>query len=343
LTIKPTEEGGPIDTPIPSYDAVRELVELASRAPSVHNTQPWRWCWDVNRLNLYADRSRHLSAADPDARDLLLSCGAALHHLTVAAAAHGWKSRIRRMPTVLEEDHLATVTFEQYDATDDDRTVLDALRARRTDRRRPSSWPVPLERLEPMVDLAARAGALALPVTTERGRARLLELTLEATEIQRNDPAYQAELGEWVGHSTEDGVPWTSLPVHSSSPDTEHVDRRPLVKFPPGSMLESEEEEAESGAAFIVLATSSDDRTSQLRVGEALSAILLRGAEAGVSMVPLSAALEVAEIRKILQDELLDDVAFPQAVIQIGWQPIANPDIPPTPRRPVDEVLSPSC
>ena len=77
---------------------IRDLVELATRAPSVHNTQPWYWCVDGERVSLFADFSRQLQYADPDGRDLLISCGAALHHLRVAAAANGWKAQVRRMP-----------------------------------------------------------------------------------------------------------------------------------------------------------------------------------------------------------------------------------------------------
>ena len=64
---------------------VRDLVELATRAPSVHNTQPWYWCADGDRVSLFADFSRQLPYADPDGRDRVVSCGAALHHLRIAA------------------------------------------------------------------------------------------------------------------------------------------------------------------------------------------------------------------------------------------------------------------
>ena len=64
-------------------------VEHALRAPSVHNTQPWRWRIRPDAVELHADWNRHLVATDPDRRDLVLSCGAALHHLQVALAARG--------------------------------------------------------------------------------------------------------------------------------------------------------------------------------------------------------------------------------------------------------------
>jgi len=71
----------------PDTGTVRTVLALAARAPSVHNTQPWRWRVDAESLHLYADASRQLPNTDPDGRDLILSCGAALHHCVVALAA----------------------------------------------------------------------------------------------------------------------------------------------------------------------------------------------------------------------------------------------------------------
>jgi len=109
--------------PTPSLPGVplRDLVELATRAPSVHNTQPWHWCVSGERVSLFADGSRQLEHADPDARDLVISCGAALHHLNVAAAARGWRARIRRMPNPYNDAQLANVSFRPDPATPDRR------------------------------------------------------------------------------------------------------------------------------------------------------------------------------------------------------------------------------
>ena len=71
----------------------------ALQAPSVHNTQPWRWRLVDDTVELHADRGRHLVATDPDGRDLVLSCGAALHHLLVALAAQGVEVEVTGCPT----------------------------------------------------------------------------------------------------------------------------------------------------------------------------------------------------------------------------------------------------
>ena len=52
---------------------LRAVVELASLAPSVHNTQPWRFTWDGRALSLYDDAARALPVLDPTGRERLLS------------------------------------------------------------------------------------------------------------------------------------------------------------------------------------------------------------------------------------------------------------------------------
>ena len=110
-------------------------------------------------------------------------------------------------------------------------------------------------------------------------------------------------------------------------------------RFPSGTLTDSDQEVEPVKPALMVICTSSDDTASRLRAGEALGAILLKGTADGFAMVPLSQAIEVDQTRRLLQEELLRDSACPQIVIQVGWQPVAAEQIPPTPRRRVDDVL----
>ena len=101
----------------PDLDTVRSALELAVRAPSVHNTQPWAWRYTEHSLHLFADRDRALDATDPQGRDLVVSCGAVLHHARVAFAAMGWATTVHRLPNPALPDHLAALEFTALDPT----------------------------------------------------------------------------------------------------------------------------------------------------------------------------------------------------------------------------------
>jgi hypothetical protein len=125
----------------------RAVIALANRAPSVHNSQPWRWRVESSSIDLFADPDRALPATDPDSRDLRLSCGAALHHLRVALLAAGLGATVHRLPDPANPMHLAAVETHSGRPSPDDLALARAIENRRSDRRVFSSWPVPPEML----------------------------------------------------------------------------------------------------------------------------------------------------------------------------------------------------
>jgi nitroreductase len=99
---------------LPDAATIRTVLGLASRAPSVHNTQPWRWRVEESGLHLYSDVSRQLPNTDPDGGDLILSCGAALNYCVVAWAAFEWRAKVTRLPDPADSSHLAAITLATF-------------------------------------------------------------------------------------------------------------------------------------------------------------------------------------------------------------------------------------
>src|SRR5690349_13511522 len=116
----------------PSRDLLERVVGLACRAPSVHNSQPWLWHIVDDTLELYADHSRQLKVSDPDGRNLVISCGAAVHHAHEAGRALGLAVRVDLLPDTSDSDLLARITFSRGRPTRDDALRLQALEQRCT-------------------------------------------------------------------------------------------------------------------------------------------------------------------------------------------------------------------
>ncbi len=88
-------------TVIPDEVTLRRTLESAVRAPSVYNSQPWRWrISTADGVDLFADPDRHLMAIDLDGRDLLLSCGAALPTGKHRGAGPGDPAAAHRPPSL---------------------------------------------------------------------------------------------------------------------------------------------------------------------------------------------------------------------------------------------------
>jgi hypothetical protein len=261
------------------------------------------------------------------------SCGAALHHAQVAAAGLGRRADVMRFPDPRDPDLLAVLELHDSTPTPEDTDLLAALEARRTDRRRFTSWPVPDERLEHLAKRSDGWGARVLPLigTSQRFRAELL--IVRAIEAQERDTRFMAEQQEWIEHSSEDGLPLSALPhqVHPS----ERPDR-----FDRDGHDRRAQRPVEASDGLLAICTATDEPTAWLAAGETLSALWLRATIAGLSVVPLSQVVEVEETRLALHHGVFHSMAVPQMLVRIGWQEISRSALPPSPRRRLDDVLS---
>ena len=313
-------------------ETLHRIVEIAARAPSVHNTQPWRWRGGSRTLELYADTARQLPHTDPDARNLVLSCGAALHHAQAAAGAVGWQTRVVRHPDPDRPDLLARLDLSPGPppATADE--TLAALDLRCTDRRRFTAWPVPEERQSHLARIANHWGARAVALTDESERFIAERLVRRAQQLQWADPAARAEQAAWQHRGGDDGLPADALPSGSD-----------LVGGHPhrfeGAWEDRTALEPEASDGLLVFFDTDDDPAAWLRAGEGLGAMWLAATTAGLALVPLSQVIEVPETRAAFQTEVLGSLAHPLLLVRLGWRSTGRPPPPRTPRRPVSEVL----
>lgn len=308
------------------------------RAPSVYNSQPWRWRVDpVAEIDLFADRDRHLITIDPDGRDLLLSCGAALEHLVVALAGLGWSARVDRFPDPEDSDHLARVRPTDRTPSPELTKLAPSISLRRTDRRRFSPEHLDPHLLDILVAHAHSRGADLHVVSGDTARTRLIETIARSASLQRQQAGYGAELARWTGRysAAVDGIEASTVASGVDLPGDV-----PMRRFTRGRLSQPTHSFEHSDAStLMVLSARSDDRLGTLRAGEATGAVLLAATEMGLATTPLSQPIEVASTRDWVIEHLVGGGVFPQLVIRVGWADEHAPALPPTPRRAADHVV----
>ena len=318
----------------PTQLLMHRIIHLARRAPSVHNTQPWRWRIRTDDvIQLWADRQRQLPIADPLGRNLAISCGAALHHFIVAARALGVEPSVALTPSRDEPDLLASVRLApgpDAETTDS----LNLLQRRRTDRRRFTSWPVPEQRLADLAQTTAPWGAFAVPILDPAARSHTELLLHRAWTTQRLDRRFEGEQRRWVDRSSLDGVP----PLNAVPERGEPSPARPS-RFAPSAPDVTPAALVEGTDGVIAICTATDDQRAWLEAGMSLSALWLRATREGFSLVPLSQVIEVASTRTALHHDVFAGMAHPQILVRIGWQEITRSPLVPTPRRPLSDLL----
>lgn len=317
----------------PDVETIRSALMLAVRAPSVHNSQPWRWRVGGRSIHLYTDPDLALPHTDPEGRDLMLSCGATLNHCQVAFAALGWQSKIHRFPTPAQPDHLASIELHRSPASRVDVTLAAAIPRRRTDRRHYSAWPVPQGDIALMGSRAARAGVMLRQVDE---MASLKRLVTEAAWRHSVDRDYLTELAMWSGrYGSRAGVP------ARNTPETVLAAPIPARTFA-GSVLTQppDTDPADDSAIIIALGTVDDDRMAQLRAGEVASLVLLTATALGLASCPITEPLEIADTRAAVGADVFGAEGYPQMLLRIGWAPVNADPLPSTPRRSLTDVVA---
>lgn len=286
---------------------LRRVVELACLAPSVRNAQPWRWhAPGPGVLELHGDPARIVGDWDDDARMLLLSCGAVLDHAVLVARALGLDVDVERLPG--RAGPLARLRLRPGRPAPSAATDLEAVVARRTDRRRFTTWPVPVTHLHDLAVVASRRGAVAAPVVDLADRVRIERLLGRAADRQAR-----------------------AVTRLGAAPAP--------VPFPAPVAVEPERDlEPSDGLLVLGSPAGRDHVVDRLAVGEALSALWLHATTVGLSIVPLGVVCEVPETRLALAHDVLGGLLEPQLLVRVGWQPIGQ--APRSPRRALDDVLT---
>lgn len=320
-------------------DAVEFAVAAAVHAPSVHNTQPWRFGPGERYIDVYADASRRLRVADPDGRELMISCGAAVFTLRVALRYLGWLPRARLFPDPARPALAARVSWDGDRITADayEREMYAAITARHTHRGGFGPAPLPAGALAALREEATREGAMLRLVTAGDQRDALAATVRAGEHAQRLDGHRAAELADWVvppGSPRRDGIPPAAYPAEPAHTDPDFPGRDFAAGKGWGQAAPAAADERSPGVVCL-LATSVNEPPDWVAAGQALQRVLLRATACGVAAALHSQPLELAQLRDFIRVQLAAR-AHPQMIIRLGVTGQAGAA---SIRRPAGEVL----
>lgn len=309
-------------------DQVLDVLTTACRAPSLHNSQPWRFRLDPGLIELHLAADTRLPVIDPDGREQRISCGAALFTLRLALTGLGIRPIVTVLPDRTRPELIAEIRHGGHrQPTPDHLRLLRAVPQRRTNRRPFSNEPVSPGEVALLRRAALEEGAWMHVIDDPRQRRDLRELAVRAHHQQMSDAAFRAEMQHWTGVGPDrlDGVPaaaggplsptgWVMRDFSGNGASfTGAFEHEPLIA---------------------VLSAHTTGPAGEVRVGQALQRVLLTATADGLAVSYLSQLVEVPSAREQLR-RLVRGLQPPLAVLRVGrgWP------VPTTPRRPVEDLL----
>jgi hypothetical protein len=322
-------------TRLPWLSTVELLVRYAIKAPSAHNSQPWRFeVCGASSVRVYADRSRQLPIGDAHGRELVMSCGAAIENFVIAARAFGFDTAIAPLPDAGEPDCLAVMTLSPGEwPTDEESLLFDAIDVRHTTRGPFAGLPIDPPIVSALAASAACRNATFVTIDAAPTRVRLRTLIEEGDRRLFANAPWRSELASWIRRPRGgDGISLGQAPAPLARLAVRTFDLGPRVARADGAL-------AQEAPLLAVIATASDSTMDWLAAGRALERVLLTAARYELQAGFLNQPCQVAELRLQLRALILD-VGHPQVVVRLGRPAEA---LRLAPRRELSAVLVPAC
>lgn len=337
-------------------ERLRFLVHYAILAPSAYNLQPWRFRLRDDRVDVCVDAERTLAALDPHGREAVMSCGAALFHLRIAAHHFGFAPVVDPWPTGVTDAFATDAVADQaagetvfadapcvarvglragHAGTLQEHRLFTAIKKRRTHRGAFDDTPVPDADVERLVRGAESEGAALVPLRTSTDRKRLAELVALADRRLAQSAAVREA---WTQVSAIHGEA-TGVPSEARGWGAMQSLAAPLwMRLPGGTPRQAlpELERVEDAPLLVVLATAGDTPRDWLDAGQALDRVLLQACTYGLFASFLNQTLLLDAVRGEVAT-LAGARRHPHAVLRVGYDRSFR--APPTPRRPVEAVL----
>jgi hypothetical protein len=309
-------------------DEFAEIVALAVRAPSMHNTQPWRFQLTGPTIDLFLDPERQLPVGDPTGRAARVACGAALYNLRLALAMRGTPAYL-----TLCADGSALARLSPHarrPPTPLERRLNAAIPRRHSNRFPFSDVPVPAAIRADLVRAAHdEDGWLHIAGSVDEVETTIA-LIRKADQALRDDPGYVAELRAWTGagDAADEGI---RDPAGGPEPNQyELLARRDFGGAPASHGYEREPLIAVLGATGTLPA---DD----LVAGMALQRVLLTATDLGLASSMFTQPIDVTTTRERLRTVCRRPFP-PHAVLRFGYGQVPHR----TGRRAVDDVITPA-
>ena len=318
-------------------EQVREVVGFAALAPSVHNTQPWRFVWDGRSLEVYDDPARSLPVLDPTGRERVMSCGAAVENAVLGMRGLGRHCDVELLPDPDRPELLARLSpGSEEPATVDEHALVEAIPRRYTDRGRFLAKEVAGDVIDRLRAAAEGAGAWLRAVEREDEQIALSVLLSHADEVEAADPAYREEMQRWRTHDRErEGIPDAAVPAEGVAARGSDYRLRDFDAGRDDARAPSDEPPVPEHPVVVVIGTLDDERRDWLQAGRALARVLLQATVDDLAASPMTQVVEVERLRARLRQEL-DLVGMPQVVLRLGY----GQGRMTTRRRPVEDILT---
>lgn len=313
---------------------LQELVRMSTLAANGHNTQPWRFRLDEGEIKILPDLSRRTAVVDPDDHHLYVSLGCAAENLIISARAHG-----RHSDVMIESGPEPQIRIALRSGPVSDGDLYQAIPLRQSTRSAYDGKQVSQEDIDLLTAAAQQVGVSVIIFTEPAQREAISEFVIEGNSAQMDDPAFTAELRDWLRFSPDKAVATGDglFSACSGNPVAPEWIGGQLFKafFTKGAENAKYRDHIRSSAGVAVFIGDRADPMHWIRVGRSFGRFALQATALGIRNAHINQPIEVPSIRPEFARWLGVPDVRPDLVVRFGRAPA----LPMSLRRPVGDVI----
>lgn len=313
-----------------------KILEFAIKAPSGHNTQPWKFKLSNNNIQLYPDFSRSLPVVDKYNRELYISIGSALQNLYLAANELGYSINYQ----IIQQDdyYFVNIDLEKLNTIPD--KLFKQILKRQTNRSIYNGKTISNDIITQLVNICNKSEIHCLLYSNEEKEFNIISnLIRKANELQMLDKEFKKELKSWLRfnnkqvNNKKDGLAFNII----GAPSMPESLGNPIIGMflKPQTQSKADNIKIVSSSHLVIFTAKEDNPRNWILLGQYLEKFLLKCTELNISFSFLNQPIEVDELRILLQKELSLNHEFPCLILRIGYaEPVEY-----SARKPIEDFI----
>jgi hypothetical protein len=320
-------------------DSFNHMISAAIKAPSGHNTQPWKFKLGNDYIDVMPDFTKSLSVVDGTNRELYISLGTAVENLCIAASHEGYIPKTEIMQNE-EKTFYVHVSFSKSNDADTS-PLYDAIYKRQTNRSVYNKNIIGPDTITLLRQITPEQGTHFYMFP--KGSATFNDLAkkvYKGNELQMNDPQFKKELLEWIRYNKSQarkkGNGLTSATM--GAPNVPQLIGKPIVKayLNPKTQNKGDMKKIESSSHLVLITSTRHDPEAWISVGRTLERFILNTTNLGIANAYMNQPCEIKELAEKIKNELpILDQEYPNLLLRIGY----SKPMPYSPRQQIESFI----
>lgn len=300
---------------------IEKILEYATKAPSGHNTQPWKFLIKKDEIQIHPDFNRALPIVDPDNHALYISLGCAVENAVLAAKNYGFSSNIEIAKNNEGADFIAiklrkdkTVEFDELFNYIDNRQVT---------RNEYSSSTVPSEDVKILLESTDFEGVHVLVFTDSKAISELEPFIIEGSNLQFQNKDFVNELVSWIRFSKKeveqkcDGIWHASMGMPSAGRMVGNIIMKKFVSAK--SEAKRWKKQIKASAGFVLFTAEKNDVEHWVNLGRAFQRFGLTTSKLNINHAHVNMPCEELSVRKKVAAHFKLKNEHPLLLIRFGY------------------------